>query len=150
MFVCLYKQTNVKHSNNVCLLITLVKRIASGHKSHWFVMTPDGLKAYTCVIMLLRQEGLGSDSARFDRLPRNRVICYVTCRVLCCSVALLLCMLCRHRAGCRTLRVSLVYDTVEFPSFIGASCSTQVTNLESLIITQLDQCATHPLPSFLA
>ena len=27
---------------------TVVKRIASGHKSHWFVMTPDGSKAYTC------------------------------------------------------------------------------------------------------
>lgn len=26
----------------------VVKRIASGHKSHWFVMTPDGSKAYTC------------------------------------------------------------------------------------------------------
>lgn len=27
---------------------TVAKRIASGHKSHWFVMTPDGSKAYTC------------------------------------------------------------------------------------------------------
>lgn len=27
---------------------TVTKRIASGHKSHWFVMTPDGSKAYTC------------------------------------------------------------------------------------------------------
>lgn len=27
---------------------TVVKRIASGYKSHWFVMTPDGSKAYTC------------------------------------------------------------------------------------------------------
>ena len=26
----------------------VTKRIASGHKSHWFVMTPDGSKAYTC------------------------------------------------------------------------------------------------------
>lgn len=26
----------------------VVKQIASGHKSHWFVMTPDGSKAYTC------------------------------------------------------------------------------------------------------
>ena len=30
------------HTRNV------TKRIASGHKSHWFVMTPDGSKAYTC------------------------------------------------------------------------------------------------------
>ena len=27
---------------------TVTKRIASGHKSHWFVTTPDGSKAYTC------------------------------------------------------------------------------------------------------
>ena len=27
---------------------TVTKRIASGHKSHWFVMMPDGSKAYTC------------------------------------------------------------------------------------------------------
>jgi DNA-binding beta-propeller fold protein YncE len=27
---------------------TVVKRIGSDHKSHWFVMTPDGSKAYTC------------------------------------------------------------------------------------------------------
>ena len=26
----------------------VTKRIASGHKSHWFVMMPDGSKAYTC------------------------------------------------------------------------------------------------------
>lgn len=26
----------------------IVKSIASGHKSHWFVVTPDGGKAYTC------------------------------------------------------------------------------------------------------
>lgn len=26
----------------------VVKRIASGHRSHWFVMTPDGTRAYTC------------------------------------------------------------------------------------------------------
>lgn len=26
----------------------IVKAIGSGHKSHWFVMTPDGKKAYTC------------------------------------------------------------------------------------------------------
>jgi DNA-binding beta-propeller fold protein YncE len=27
---------------------TVTKSIASGHKSHWFVMTPDGSKIYTC------------------------------------------------------------------------------------------------------
>lgn len=45
----------------------VVKAIASGHYSHWFVMTPDGRKAYTCnkeagfvsVVDLIREKLLG-------------------------------------------------------------------------------------------
>jgi hypothetical protein len=63
----------------------------------------------------------------------------------------------RTSLQCRTCRaysrVSLLYRTVEVPSFIGASCSTQVTQLESLFVPQLDQCATQtslPYPETLS
>jgi hypothetical protein len=45
-------------------------------------------------------EGLYATTFVATSCQASRAMCHVTCRVLCCSVALLLCTLCGYRAGC--------------------------------------------------
>jgi signal transduction histidine kinase len=77
-------------------------------------------------ITVMRPQAEGRRATTFvaTSCQDSRAMCHVTCRVLCCSVALLLCMLCGHRAGCINPRVSLIYRIVGVSSFIRASCST--------------------------
>lgn len=100
-------------------------------------------------LMILCNEVSGrrsdSDDVRCDQLPRQQSVLsrdLQSALLLCCSAALYALWI---QSRLHTSRVSLVYRTVEFPSFIGASCSTEVTQLESLFITQLDQCATQTI-----